>query len=430
MKLSNIFPSLLLVAAVVSQTACDDQTGTSCKSDLDCKGERICVERRCYFSDEAWPSDDSYGQPDSGTTPRDAGARDSSVLSSRDGGSRDAGAEAGASIEGLVKVPVSAQAIVGDAVRNRIYATVSGGDAMYANRLVTIDVATASVAHSVGIGSEPTSLAISDDGSTLWVGLSQAFAVRQVDLTGAEPVPGKQYALPPAQFGDLAAAGPMVVLPGSKASLAISLHREDVSPSFAGALIVDDGVARKKMTSGHTGASRLTLGPAGYLFGYNNLHTGYGFYAITIADDGLTQTEHSDLINGFATDIVYGYGYVYATSGEVIDVSNPAMPVRAGKFPNSGALVPLPNDKVLMASVGSSSSGYPSGSGALTFRLFDTKSFTQIDSDTGPNVSAMRNLLLLAPRTLAFVAAAPDQGGFGGDAPGAVYLVRNLELIP
>jgi hypothetical protein len=256
----------------------------------------------------------------------------------------------------------------------------------------------------------------------LWVSISGAYALRRVDLTGDVPVPGEQLVLPEAENGDLAAAGPMVVLPGTTGSLAISLHRFNVSPSFAGVLVIDDGAPRMLTTRGHTGASRLTAGPDGYVFGYNNLHTGYGFYSIAVAADGVTQTEHSDLVNGFSTDIAYGDGYVYASSGEVVDVSDPAAPRRAGVFAMSGAVLPRPGDRALMVANDGTLGG------PLTLHLLDTTTFTALEShplgDSTVSYEQVTSLVHLDPGILAFLAG--DR--FGDDS--AVYVLDDPELVP
>jgi hypothetical protein len=193
----------------------------------------------------------------------------------------------------------------------------------------------------------------------------------------------------------------MAALPGSNTSLAVSLHRWGVSPSFAGAVVLDDGVPRAMQTSGHTGAARLVAGPTGWLFGFNNLHTGFGFYAIKVAATGLTQTEHPGLINGFDTDIVYAANRVYATSGEVVDVSNPAAPVRAGKFGFVGVMAPRPAaNRVFMISAGDSFDRTEA-----RLRVLDPGAFVQVTSAaiTGLAQERVTDLVDLGGDTLAFL---------------------------
>ncbi|EYF06392.1 hypothetical protein [Chondromyces apiculatus] len=245
--------------------------------------------------------------------------------------------------------------------------------------------------------------------------LQGSYEVRRVDLSSGFPVPGAHVALPPGYYDDLAFAGPMVVLPGTTGSLAVSLHYEGLSPSYAGTVILDDGVLRPEQTDGHTGASRLTGGPPGWMFGYNDLHTGFGFYALRVTPDGVHATEHEGLISGFYTDIVHANDRVYATSGEVVDVSDPASPSRAGSFAFAGESV-LPLDapsRLLMLS-----SDY---SEPPTLRLLDTETFAQVDAIEfdleHPEVS---RLVSTNGSTLAFIA----RDGFFDD-PSQIVVMPN-----
>jgi hypothetical protein len=340
----------------------------------------------------------------------------SSAASSTAAGSGSSSASGGSTGTQPTLVDIEARHVIADPVRGVFYATVAGDAAAHANSLVVVDAASATVKTSVFVGSQPSTMALSDDASTLWVSLKGSFKIRRVDLTSGSPVPAEQFALPPGDFGDLAFAGPMVVLPGTTNSLGISLHRADVSPSYAGSVIVDNGVPRPKKTSGHTGASRLTGGPAGWLCGFNNLHTGFGFYSLKINADGLASTEYDDLVGGFSTDIVYATGRVYATSGEVVDVSNPASPTKAGEFAFDGdAVLPLGAEpRLLMLSAGFS--------GPLTLRYLNTDTFSQISSETYPNLDLDSAIDLVSTngKILAFIGSS---GGF--NSPPRLYLLTH-----
>ena len=291
--------------------------------------------------------------------------------------------------------------LLADRTRKLLYATVAGTAPMHANSLVVIDPATLAVKHAVALGSDPGSMAMSDSGAVLWVAIDGAFSVRKVDLTTSPPTAAAPTVLPKGDYGDTASAGPMAVLPGSNTSLAVSLHRAGVSPSFSGAVVLDDGVARAMKTGGHTGASRLVAGQTGWLFGFNNLHTGFGFYALAVSSTGLTQTEHQGLVNGFDTDIVYAANRVYATSGEVVDVSNPATPRRAGKFGFAGLVLPRPTaNRVFMLGGGDSFDRTEA-----RLRVLDPVTFTQLTSApvTGLMQERVFDLVDLGGDTLAFL---------------------------
>lgn len=295
---------------------------------------------------DGW-NDTTAGQSTWGCTPFECGVDVScGVVDDGCGGQLDCGACDEFAVQGIIPVRM-----VGDRTRGRLYVTVRSDSPTHANELVTLDPSTATVVSSVFIGSDPSSLALSDDHSTLWVALDGSYEIRRVDLTTPDPTPGANYALPPGDWGEPAVAGPMVVLAGTTGTVAVSLHQWGLSPSFQGVAVLDDGVPRPVQTPGHTGASRLTGGPADWIFGFNDEHTGFGFYALHVLQDGPTQTEHEGLVSGFNTDIIHADGRVYATNGAVIDVSNPAAPVKAGMFPFVGEILPRPDQgRILMLS--------------------------------------------------------------------------------
>lgn len=399
---------ICLCSACGGRAGAEPSQDLGCHADFDCKGDRICVFGYC--EDPAYGGSNHGGSPP-GVTPQGGrppmaggGANDGGRKSGTTGGvasggrnesGGSAGAAAGGNAMGVQVVKLEARALVADPARGLLYATLPGNAARFANNVVVIDVETAAVKQSVFVGSEPSCLTLSDDGSTLWVGLSGAFAVRSVDVSSEPPVAGMLHNLPPGDFGDLAAAGTIVVLPGTTESIVVSLHRSGVSPSFSGLVVLDAGVPRPNVTRGHTGASRLTAGPPGYVFGFNNLHTGFGFYSVRVGADGLTQTEHGDLLSGFDSDITYDSDFIFGTGGEVVDVSDPEAPLRAGRFPFRGHVVPSVADGyVYMLSTSDSTQQNP------TLRLLDVTTFTQLNSEVLP---------FSVPQARTFVRSGPDR---------------------
>jgi hypothetical protein len=322
---------------------------------------------------------------------------------------------------------IEASALMADPARGRLYAVVTAEAAQFQNELVVIDVGLGDVAASVAVGSNPDSLALSDDGTRLWIGLHGALSIREVDLTKWPPVPGAQYILVGNDAHDAVHAGPMAVLPGEPTSVAVSLQYDGLSPSFAGALVLDAGNPRPNQTRGHTGASRLTGGPPGYLFGFNDQHTGFEFYSIAVDATGLTQTEHKGLIDGFDSDIVYGPGYVLSTSGEVVDVSTPTMPVRVGKFAHAGLIAQqTAQGRVVMLSAVQSPSS--SSSELLVLRQLDLATFRQNkELPVSGTYAGTRAFVEAVPGLFAFIEASTRR--FGEDAERSrVHLLAAPEL--
>lgn len=82
-----------------------------------------------------------------------------------------------------VYVPILANNLIYNPSNQLLYASVPSADGpTYGNSIVSIDPATGALGNPIWVGSEPNHLALSSDGTTLWVGLDGAGAVREVNL--------------------------------------------------------------------------------------------------------------------------------------------------------------------------------------------------------------------------------------------------------
>jgi hypothetical protein len=227
---------------------------------------------------------------------------------------------------------VDASALIADPARGKLYAVVKGGASEHANELLVIDPEQAMVEAAVVVGSDPTALALSDDGTRLWVSLEGALALREVDLTRSPPEPGAQYPLPRGSEEQYAAT--LVVLPGEPESVAFAYRYKHLSPSAADAVLVDAGMPRAKRLRS---INALGLGPEGYLFGIDDLGN---LLTVGIDADGLTATPHATVGRDIETSLVYDDGFLFTTAGHVLDVTSPEAPEVAGTFAESGLVVP------------------------------------------------------------------------------------------
>lgn len=138
----------------------------------------------------------------------------------------------------------------------------------------------------------------------------------------------------------------IVPIPGAPQTIAVSTYYTGVSPRNAGAFVFDNDVSRSASGPGHTGSNRITRGPNGArIYGYNNETTEFGFRSVLVSADGLhEETVKPGLVSGFGVDIQYSGGYVYATTGEVVD---PGAMQKLGTIPASGVVRPdAPNARV------------------------------------------------------------------------------------
>ena len=103
--------------------------------------------------------------------------------------------------------------------------------------------------------------------------------------------------------------------------------------------ILDDGVPRANWVQPPEVPVYLPVnGPAGYLIGYG----GYGSLVVfQLGMFGATMETHGGLLTTgyyyYQGSLTYSGGYVYATSGDVIDFSNPARRCRPVGSPSTAA---------------------------------------------------------------------------------------------
>ena len=210
----------------------------------------------------------------------------------------------------------------------KIYASVAATSPTESNSVVAIDPITGVITGSTFVGSNPGRIARSDDGRFLYLGIDGANSVRRVAIPSLTA--GLQWSV-----GAGLVAGDLEVLPHFPNAVAVSRQNPGSSPPLAGVTIYDDGVARPTSSPGHTGGNRIEfLESAAVLYGYNNAHTGFGFYEIAIDANGASHaSETGGLVGGFSTDIVGAAGRVYGTDGSVVDAERLA---RVGTFTAQG----------------------------------------------------------------------------------------------
>lgn len=227
--------------------------------------------------------------------------------------------------------------MVADPVLDMVYVSVRAGSATHPNEVLALDLSNGlSVAWSLWVGSDPLGLAISADGSILYVALQGSSAVRMVSIPHRRACLTFPVGL--SSNGPLH-AGDMEVLPSFPETLVVSTRRPGVSPDFGGVRVYDYGAPRPVGTPSHTGARMITVATDTKVYGYNNASTEYGFRGLTVNASGISQDWTQKLFSGFNLDIAYHAGLVYTTSGVIVD---PAVPSVAATL--SGASGPVAVD--------------------------------------------------------------------------------------
>ena len=227
----------------------------------------------------------------------------------------------------------------------------------YGNTVVTIDPYSGTVGNPIWVGSEPGKMAVSDDGSTMWVALNGSFSVRKVDLVN-KVATGVQITVPGDSHLGNTAVGEIAVMPGSPATIALATN---------GIVIYDNGVARAK-----TYGSYYTFYPSNLAMTFGDASTlyavgGSALYRFAIDATGVASSTSSNL-STYSNDVVYDSGRLYLTSGAVLDAASGS---QLGTFSASG---PVAVDSAAKRAFVLANANVPSGSGQA-INAYDTNTF-------------------------------------------------------
>jgi hypothetical protein len=207
-----------------------------------------------------------------------------------------------------------------------VWASVPGTAGEQANTLTAIDPRTGQLVVSVPIGGEPGKLALSDDGTTLYVALNGTGAVRRFNLVSRSP--GPSFPLGADDFFGTRYAEDIAVAPGQPGTVAVSMRFQGFSPRHAGLALFDDGVMRGVPASGPNAIEFSASATA--LYGLSNETDDGGMYTITVSPGGLTVANvTTGLIRG-TSDIAFAGGRLYGTTAVAVD---PVARAVVGTFP-------------------------------------------------------------------------------------------------
>jgi uncharacterized repeat protein (TIGR01451 family) len=298
-----------------------------------------------------------------------------------------------------------------------LYASVAGSDASYGNRIVRIDPQSAQVIASLPVGSEPGKLAISDDGTVLYVALGGAAAVRQVDLTNLTA--GIQFTLGSDTFFGPFYAEDLAVQPEHPQVVLVSLMNPGISPRHAGVAVFENGVARAQRTQRHTGSNRIEFSAdPGRAYGYNNETTEFGFRRLIVDASGVRELDVTrNAFDGFGLEMLFDQGRVYGSNGQAMD---PEARTLVGTFP-------LPDFTFDRAMVPDGNRAYflTGSDGGMQLHEFDSQTFTKI-LQQGVNgiVGRASAMVRVGENGIAFRAASI----FGG--PSELVILRRIHEPP
>lgn len=275
-------------------------------------------------------------------------------------------------------------------VNGLLYVSVPGSAGPpYGDSIVAVDPASGALGTPIYVGSEPDKLAISSDGTTAWVGLDGASAIREVNL--ATGTAGMQFSLADntGVYDYPPVAHAIAVLPGMDNSIVASVTTnnglyEDLLT------IYDSGVPRPNTIAMSTLSSlpAIFVNPTTaevYATSYDS-----GYQVLSYNASGLTHLAGNSGMSNFSanygTAVQVDSGNAYLDTGVVLAAETGTL---EGTFYSSGTTVatgPMVSDStlgknfILLVNGGGSTSNVS----ALTIQAFDESTFDPDASDAIP----------------------------------------------
>ncbi|MCW3167320.1 T9SS type A sorting domain-containing protein [Chryseobacterium sp. 09-1422] len=261
--------------------------------------------------------------------------------------------------------------LVYDANTNKIYASIPSANGSNGNSIGVINPVTRVLENTVFIGSEPSVLAISDNGQYIYSGFTGASIVRRFDV--ATQTAGLQFSLGADSTTGSFYVEDLEVMPGQPNTIAISRRNIGYSPRHEGVAIYDNNIMRPTTTPDHTGSNKIEFTGASSLIGYNNETTEFGIRRLSVNSSGVSNLGVTQsVLSSFSLDFKYHDNRMFSTDGKVVDITT--APFVMGQFTNvSGPVVyDTYYNKVAFASY--------DFSGNITFKRYNPNTFLLTDS--------------------------------------------------
>lgn len=268
-------------------------------------------------------------------------------------------------------VNVTTNDLVYDSVTDRIYASIPSSNGSNGNSIGIINPNNYTLENTIFIGSEPTVMAISDNGQYIYTGFSGSSTVRRFEI--ATLTSGLQFSLGSDSSTGSFYVEDIEVMPGQPKTIAVARRNIGFSPKHEGVAIYDDGVMRPTTTPDHTGSNQIEFTAENSLLGYNNETTEFGIRRMSVNNSGINVVGVTqNVLSGFGEDFSYYNNRMYATDGTVVDTANAPFVIGTFSDANGPSVYDTSTDLVCYASF--------DFSGNIVFQRFNSDTFLIEDS--------------------------------------------------
>lgn len=223
---------------------------------------------------------------------------------------------------------LAAKQIVYDSGRHLLYASVGSTDASHPNTVALIDPSSATVTATISVGTDPHRLALSQDGSYLYVGADGINSVQRINLAS------KTVEATINLGGNSLVAGDIQVMPGAPKTVAVVRSVTFSSPSAQDVAVFDDTTMRPNTTA----SSRQTIDVIAFsdsgslLYGLDSEISDFAFVRMNVDANGVSVQDATWALLGWGyfSKMIYNSGLIYSTFGSVV---NPSSLAQGGTLP-------------------------------------------------------------------------------------------------
>ena len=320
------------------------------------------------------------------------------------------GTPAGINFWNFKSTGVPANDAVFDSGRGVLMVTVPSKHTSLGNMLIEMNPRTGAIGRKVFVGSDPEEIALTDDGTTAYIGLGGTNRIVRVSLATFSVADSFST-------GSIHFNGPMFpedieAVPGRNDTVVVSLQVPGFTTRHRGVWAFRNGVALPAHTESDDRALRIEFTDADSLVGYNDESTDYKLTTLSLDDSGVhLVAENETAIRGFFADIEFAGGRVYGAGGRVIDAST-LDAVHNFYLDRPQAVEPNPEiDRVAFLDKSSAISIFETESGdflgARTFPSIPEYVNGLVSSGDGYAVLSDKEVLLLGPSVAGGAVAAP-----------------------
>ena len=269
------------------------------------------------------------------------------------------------------KVDVVANDLVVDPITQTIYVSLPSSSLPNGNSIAPVTPLTGAVGPSVFLGSEPTKLAVSDNGQFVYALLNGSASIRRFEI--ATQTAGLQFSLGHDSNGSPLSPVDLAVQPFNPNTLAIL--RQGGSSGIG---IYDDGVPRSTTVNAFATTFTFSNIDASRLYG---LSSGT-LIRMLVNSNGVTQAGTTSVSAGGG--VRFDNGRLYTSSGQVLD---PETGTLFGTFTgtNINNSTTFTTDSAINRAFYLTAPGF-SGTQTLTLRVYDTQTFVPVGTLDIPNV--------------------------------------------